>query len=322
VPPSVRNGSAFATRNLQYAGSACAEAQLRETDASNGTAEPFRTEGGKAAGHWRNGEAKLFLAFNLLPMRICRFTTSENLAPQFGILQDGFMAVSNATSIEGVTLSNSGAALPISELALLPPVTPSKIVCVGRNYREHAAELGNKMPDEPLLFLKAPSALIGDGDTIELPAASQQVEHEGELGVVIGRTAHKLTSADAALDYVLGYTCVNDVTARDLQRKDVQFTRAKSFDTFCPVGPHIETAADPLNLTVTTRVNGAQKQKGNTADMAFSVPFLITYISNIMTLFPGDLIVTGTPAGVSALKKGDTVEVEIEGVGLLRNSVA
>src|SRR5678815_3068745 len=194
------------------------------------------------------------------------------------------------------------------------PIRPSKIVCVGRNYREHAAELGNKMPDEPLLFLKAPSAIISSGDEIVLPSASQQVEHEGELGVVIGRVAHNIPSDEDPLSYVLGYTCVNDVTARDLQRKDVQFTRGKSFDTFCPVGPWIETELDPLNLTVKTRVNNVEKQSGRTADMAFSVPFLIRYIADVMTLLPGDLIATGTPAGVSPMKDGDVVEVEIEGI--------
>ena len=206
-------------------------------------------------------------------------------------------------------------------MKLLEPIRPSKIVCVGRNYREHAAELGNKMPDEPLLFLKAPSAIIYSGDEIVLPAASQQVEHEGELGVVIGREARKLKEDEDPLDYVLGYTCVNDVTARDLQRKDVQFTRGKSFDTFCPVGPAIVDGLDPLNLTVVTRVNGVVKQNGRTADMAFSVPFLIRYIANVMTLYPGDLIATGTPAGVSKMNAGDVVEVEIDGIGVLRNTI-
>jgi len=209
----------------------------------------------------------------------------------------------------------------LDEVKLLAPVTPSKIVCVGRNYREHAAELGNKMPDEPLLFLKAPSAVIASGDSIELPIASQQVEHEGELGVVIGKVARNISSSDDPLSYVFGYTCVNDVTARDLQRKDVQFTRGKSFDTFCPVGPWIETAIDPTNLAVETRLNGEVKQKGNTADMAFPVAFLIRYISEIMTLYPGDLIATGTPAGVSRMKHGDTVEVEVHGIGVLRNQI-
>lgn len=177
------------------------------------------------------------------------------------------------------------------------------------------------MPTEPLLFLKAPSAIIGNGDSIQLPPESTQVEHEGELGVVIAKQARKLSEDDDPLSYILGYTCVNDVTARDLQRQDVQFTRAKSFDTFCPVGPWIETELNPLNLIVKTRVNGIEKQSGRTADMAFSVPFLIRYIANIMTLFPGDLIVTGTPAGVSRLSAGDTVEVEIDGIGILQNVV-
>jgi len=206
-------------------------------------------------------------------------------------------------------------------MKLLEPIRPSKIVCVGRNYREHAAELGNKMPDEPLLFLKAPSAIIYSGDEIVLPSASQQVEHEGELGVVIGRVARNIPSDEDPLSYVLGYTCVNDVTARDLQRKDVQFTRGKSFDTFCPVGPWIETDIDPGNVTVETRLNGEVKQKGNTADMAFPVAFLIRYISEIMTLYPGDLIATGTPAGVSRMNPGDIVEVEVAGIGVLRNHV-
>ena len=206
-------------------------------------------------------------------------------------------------------------------MRLQEPIRPSKIVCVGRNYREHAAELGNKMPDEPLLFLKAPSAIIYSGDEIVLPSASQQVEHEGELGVVIGRVARNIPNDEDPLSYVLGYTCVNDVTARDLQRKDVQFTRGKSFDTFCPVGPWIETDIDPSNVAVETRLNGEVKQKGNTADMAFPVAFLIRYISEIMTLYPGDLIATGTPAGVSRMKPGDIVEVEVAGIGILQNRV-
>jgi len=210
---------------------------------------------------------------------------------------------------------------PLDEVKLLAPVVPSKIVCVGRNYREHAAELGNKMPDEPLLFLKAPSAVIAPEVKIELPPASQQVEHEGELGVVIGRLVRNLTDGDDPLSYVYGYTCLNDVTARDLQRKDVQFTRGKSFDTFCPVGPWIDTEIDPANATVTTRLNGEIKQQGNTADMAFPVAFLIRYISEIMTLYPGDLIATGTPAGVSKMNDGDVVEVEVGGIGVLRNPI-
>lgn len=224
-------------------------------------------------------------------------------------------------SLERPELQQTTISLPLNEVKLFAPVVPSKIVCVGRNYREHAAELGNKMPEEPLLFLKAPSALIAAEEKIELPRASQQVEHEGELGVVIGRTARALAPAENPLDYVFGYTCVNDVTARDLQRKDVQFTRGKSFDTFCPAGPWIETELHPANVAVTTRLNGEIKQQGNTADMAFPVAFLIRYISEIMTLYPGDLIATGTPAGVSKMRDGDTVEVEVGGVGVLRNQV-
>ena len=240
---------------------------------------------------------------------------------QFGVFEGDAVSRANTHTIESVLDASLDQPIATSAVQMLAPVTPSKIVCVGRNYREHAAELGNKMPDEPLLFLKAPSAVIGNGDCIELPDASQQVEHEGELGVVIGKQAHKLSPDDDPLGYVLGYTCVNDITARDLQRKDVQFTRAKSFDTFCPVGPWIETELDPLNLVVKTRVNGVEKQSGRIADMAFSVPFLIRYIANIMTLWAGDLIVTGTPAGVSPLKNGDVVEVEIDGIGTLQNGV-
>jgi 2-keto-4-pentenoate hydratase/2-oxohepta-3-ene-1,7-dioic acid hydratase in catechol pathway len=177
------------------------------------------------------------------------------------------------------------------------------------------------MPTEPLLFLKAPSAIIGPDEAITLPSQSSQVEHEGELGVVIGRQARRLTEADNPLHYVLGYTCLNDVTARDLQRRDVQFTRAKSFDTFCPVGPFIATGINPLDVLVETRVNGEVRQSARTSTMAFPVPMLLRYISNIMTLNPGDLVATGTPAGVSRLKAGDIVEVEVEGIGTLRNEV-
>jgi 2-keto-4-pentenoate hydratase/2-oxohepta-3-ene-1,7-dioic acid hydratase in catechol pathway len=212
--------------------------------------------------------------------------------------------------------------LRLAEASLLAPVVPSKIICVGRNYIEHAIELGNKIPDEPLLFLKAPSAVIGSGESIELPLASHQVEHEGELGVVLAKRAREISDDEDPLSYVLGYTCVNDVTARDLQRKDIQFTRAKSFDTFCPVGPWVEPELDPANTGVTTRVNGQVKQHGHTTDMTFSVSFLLRYISRIMTLFPGDLIATGTPAGVSRLKHGDIVEVEVDGVGVLRNVIS
>jgi len=254
---------------------------------------------------------------------ICRFSTTDLSAPRFGVIEGSeILPLAEGETIESFPAPRTADPISLANATLLAPVTPSKIVCVGRNYKEHAAELGNKMPDEPLLFLKAPSSVIGSGESIELPPDSQQVEHEGELGVVIGRRARKLAADDNPLSYVLGYTCVNDVTARDLQRKDVQFTRGKSFDTFCPVGPLIVSDLDPLNLIVETRVNGTVKQNGRTADMAFSVPFLIRYIANVMTLYPGDLIATGTPAGVSPMKNGNVVEVEIEGIGILRNTVA
>ena len=253
-------------------------------------------------------------------MKICRIA-HQGFARYAVIRDSSVFPLPAGYNFENISIPDQEHALALDEVKLLAPVAPSKIVCVGRNYREHAAELGNKMPDEPLLFLKAPSAVIAPGEEIELPSASQQVEHEGELAVVIGRRAHKLSHDDDPLSYVFGYTCVNDVTARDLQRKDVQFTRGKSFDTFCPVGPWIETEIDPGNVAVETRLNGEVKQKGNTADMAFPVTFLIRYISEIMTLYPGDLIATGTPAGVSRMKHGDTVEVEVSGIGVLRNPV-
>ncbi|MBA2526559.1 MAG: fumarylacetoacetate hydrolase family protein [Pyrinomonadaceae bacterium] len=255
-------------------------------------------------------------------MRLCRVAHATFEQPRYAFIEgDDVCPVNEREWFDGLAMPRSAYSIPLAEVRLLAPVTPSKIVCVGRNYREHAAELGNKMPEEPLLFLKAPSAVISDGDTIELPRESGRVEHEGELGVVIGHRARHISANEDPLSYVLGYTCVNDVTARDLQRKDVQFTRAKSFDTFCPVGPVIVRAIDPLDAEVTTRLNGDIKQRARTSTMAFSVPFLIRYIAEIMTLYPGDLIATGTPAGVSPMKHGDIVEIEIEGIGVLRNYV-
>ena len=207
------------------------------------------------------------------------------------------------------------------EREIAPDYAPSKIVCVGRNYAEHAAELGNEVPSEPLLFLKAPSAIIRNGEAIVIPPHSQQVEHEGELAVVISKSCKALSDADDWHEYVLGYTCLNDVTARDLQRKDGQFARAKSFDTFCPIGPHIETELDVTDILIETRLNGVVKQSGRTSQMVFSVEFLVRYISNMMTLNAGDLIATGTPSGVSKMESGDVCEIEIEGIGVLRNPV-
>jgi 2-keto-4-pentenoate hydratase/2-oxohepta-3-ene-1,7-dioic acid hydratase in catechol pathway len=198
---------------------------------------------------------------------------------------------------------------------------PSKIICVGRNYAEHAAELGNEVPKEPLLFLKAPSAFIRNGDPIVIPPQSQQVEHEGELAIVIGRKCKGLYDDEDPFAYIRGYTSLNDVTARDVQRKDVQFTRGKSFDTFCPIGPWIETELDVMDLRVTCSVNGEIRQDGRTSQMVFPVDFLVRYISRQMTVLPGDVIATGTPSGVSKLNSGDVCEVEIDGIGTLRNTV-
>jgi 2-keto-4-pentenoate hydratase/2-oxohepta-3-ene-1,7-dioic acid hydratase in catechol pathway len=200
-------------------------------------------------------------------------------------------------------------------------VQPSKIVCVGRNYAAHAKELGNEIPKNPMLFFKPPSALLEPGGTIVMPAVSAQVEYEAEIGVVIGRRASKVSAADA-MQYVRGFTCANDVTCRDLQKPDGQWGRAKGFDTFCPVGPVIAEGLDWTALEVIGRVNGEQRQRAPVSDMIFSIPVLIEYISGIMTLEPGDLILTGTPEGVGRLHPGDVVEVEIPGVGILRNTVA
>ena len=202
------------------------------------------------------------------------------------------------------------------------PPLPSKIVAVGRNYREHAAELGNVAPDvEPLLFLKAPSTLVLDGGDIVLPPESSRVDYEGELALVIGRRI-KNWPAERFLEALAGVCCANDVTARDLQKKDGQWSRAKSFDTFCPAGPRIIPGLDPSDLAIATRVNGSVKQSSRTSQMTFPPAFLVAYISRMMTLLPGDLILTGTPAGIGPLSPGDVVEVEIEGVGVLRNRVA
>lgn len=200
------------------------------------------------------------------------------------------------------------------------PVRPSKIVCVGRNYLAHAQELGNTVPPQPMVFLKPPSALLAPGDPIILPSQSQQVEFEGEIGVVILARLRNVSPA-AAERAKLGYVCVNDVTARDLQKTDGQWGRAKGFDTFCPVGPAVVEGLDWRALEVTTRVNGAVRQRGRTSEMAYSIPAIIAFISSVMTLEPGDLIATGTPAGVGPLASGDVVEVEVAGVGVLRNPV-
>ncbi|HWR66701.1 MAG TPA: fumarylacetoacetate hydrolase family protein [Bellilinea sp.] len=212
------------------------------------------------------------------------------------------------------------AEIPFASVTLLPPTQPSKIICVGRNYIEHAKEHGNEVPDVPMLFLKPPSTLIGTRMPIQLPPQSEQVEHEAELAVVIGRHGRWI-SPNGAKDYVFGYTIANDVTARDLQRRDGQWTRGKGFDTFCPVGPWIETDMDPFDQLITCRVNQDVRQMASTRDMVFSVQQLIAFASSVMTLEPGDLILTGTPAGVGPLAPGDVVQISIEGIGELTNPV-
>ncbi|MGQ9850457.1 MAG: fumarylacetoacetate hydrolase family protein [Aggregatilineaceae bacterium] len=249
--------------------------------------------------------------------RIARFLTPAG--PVFGLVENSI-----AYALPGDPFSaplQPGEPLgTVESLKLLPPVQPSKIICVGRNYAAHAAEHSAPVPEEPMLFLKPPSALVGAGDPIVIPQGIGRVEHEAELAVIIGRPAQRVAQHEA-LSYVLGYTCANDVSARDLQRKDSQWGRAKGFDTFCPLGPWIVTELDPRDVEVRCRVNGEQRQRARTAEMVFDVSALIAFISRVMTLLPGDVILTGTPAGVSPLAEGDTVEVEIEGIGVLRNPV-
>jgi len=256
-------------------------------------------------------------------MRFCRFLPKseprENAEATYGLLEGD-----TVRKIDGMpwrTWTAGNRTWPAKGYRLLAPVVPSKIVCVGRNYAAHAAEFGNEVPKEPLIFLKPPSSIIGPEEPIVLTSYSKHIEHEGELGVVIGQECAHLGDDDDPLSYVLGYTCVNDVTARDLQKSDVQFTRAKGFDTFCPVGPHIETQLDPRNVLVETYVNGARRQSGSTSLMVYPLVFLVRWISRMMTLFPGDLIASGTPAGVGRLAAGDTVEVSVAGIGVLRNPV-
>lgn len=213
-----------------------------------------------------------------------------------------------------------GEPFSFAETELLAPVTPSKILCVGRNYVEHARELGNEVPKEPLYFFKPPSSLIGHGKTIVLPSESERVEHEAELALVIGKRARRIRAEDA-LSHVFGFTIALDITARDLQKKDGQWWRAKGFDTFCPTGPCITEGVDCSDVRIVCRVNDQVRQDGRTSQMAFNIPFLIAYASNVMTLEPGDLLLTGTPSGVGPLKAGDRIEVEIDRLGALRCDV-
>ncbi|HEY3264517.1 MAG TPA: fumarylacetoacetate hydrolase family protein [Actinomycetota bacterium] len=214
----------------------------------------------------------------------------------------------------------TGEEVPLDDVRLLAPILPSKAVCVGKNYAAHAAEFDSDVPEEPLLFLKPSTSVIGPGDTSPLPSISRRVDYEGELAVVIGRLARSVR-AEEAFRYILGYTCANDVTLRDLQKKDGQWARAKGFDGSCPLGPWIQTELDPNDARVETRVNGDTRQSATTAELVFGVATVIEYITEVMTLLPGDVVLTGTPEGVGKLEPGDRVEVEVEGVGVLVNPV-
>ncbi|MBN1234641.1 MAG: fumarylacetoacetate hydrolase family protein [Methanotrichaceae archaeon] len=229
-----------------------------------------------------------------------------------GVVRGGSYSVENG-------IISGGEVLRQEDVHLMPPCQPTKIVCVGLNYVKHAQELKMPLPEEPILFLKPPSAVLAPGRQIIYPPSSQQVDYEGELAVVIGKRCRNIP-AEEAEKHILGYTCFNDVTARDLQKRDGQWTRAKSFDTFAPFGPWI-AKIDPSNADIETRVNGNVVQKSNTSDLIFDVPKLVQFISGVMTLEPGDVIATGTPPGVGQLQKGDAVEVEIEGIGVLKNTV-
>jgi 2-keto-4-pentenoate hydratase/2-oxohepta-3-ene-1,7-dioic acid hydratase in catechol pathway len=251
-------------------------------------------------------------------LKIYRFRYRKRILQ--GILKEEFLF-----PVKGSIFGNfriEGSPVPIGDVRVLPPVLPTKIIGIGRNYREHARELGNPVPEEPLVFLKPPSAVIGHLDGIVPPAMAGRVEYEGELGVVIKKRTRGLGDDAPVSDHILGYTCFNDVTARDLQKKDVQFTRAKSFDTFAAVGPCVATGLDPSALRLKTFLNGRLVQTAMTANLIFSVPFLVRFLSRIMTLNPGDIIATGTPAGVGPMTAGDRVDVQIEGIGVLSNTLA
>ena len=249
-------------------------------------------------------------------MRICRFRHAGH--DRYGAIEGTLVRPLSAAPWGGGL--PDGKPVPLSEVQLLAPVEPSKVVCVGRNYRAHAKELGNEVPPTPLLFLKPPSSVIGPQEAIRCPEASREVHHEAELGVVVGRTLSRASPVEAR-QAVFGFACLNDVTARDIQREEKQFTRAKGFDTFCPIGPVVETALDPMDASVVCRVNGSERQRGSTRDMVVDPFALLSFISSVMTLWPGDVVATGTPEGVGAIQRGDWVEVEISGIGVLRNPV-
>ena len=254
-------------------------------------------------------------------MKLCRFKASEKIS--FGVIEgDSVFEIKDDPFAAGFSGEvKKGAEHKLDSVRLLAPVLPSKIVAIGLNYKAHAAEFGKPLPEEPMIFIKPSTAVIGPEDEIVYPAhMSHRVDYEGELGVVIGKAAKEVQVSGAA-EYILGYTCVNDVTARDLQGKDIQYTRAKGFDTFAPIGPSIETGLDPLDATIQTYLNGQLKQNTSTKDMIFNVFQLVSFVSHVMTLLPGDIITTGTPSGIGKMRPGDIVEVRIEGIGGLKNRV-
>lgn len=255
-------------------------------------------------------------------MRVARFAGDDD--PQFGLIgdEDGTPTIA---VLKGDPLyagfELTGQKIPLDDVRLLAPVIPrSKVACIGKNYRDHAAEMGGEVPSTPLVFLKPNTSVIGPGDPIVHPSVSDEVHHEAELAVVIGRICKDVSVEDAA-KVIFGYTVANDVTARDLQKSDGQWARAKGFDTFCPLGPWIETNLDPADLRVTASVNDEPRQDGRTSDMVFSVADIIAYVSSFMTLLPGDVLLTGTPAGVGPIRVGDSVSVSVEGIGTLTNQV-
>jgi len=245
-------------------------------------------------------------------VKIVRF--NDHNQPKYGLIKDDHIEILRDEPYSGI--KKTGISVMKDKVNILAPARPGKIIAVGLNYKDHAAELGMKSPVEPCLFLKPPSSVIGPYEDISYPAPANQVDYEAELAVVISKRARDVTAQKAGR-HIFGYTCANDVTARDLQKLDGQWTRAKSFDTFCPLGPHIETELDPGDLTITSRLNGEVKQDSRTSRMIFSIPVLVSFISEVMTLEPGDIILTGTPPGVGPMQSGDVVEVEIGGIGTL-----
>jgi 2-keto-4-pentenoate hydratase/2-oxohepta-3-ene-1,7-dioic acid hydratase in catechol pathway len=250
-------------------------------------------------------------------VKIVRYSSPDG--PAWGVLDDGVVLAAEGTPFTDLRPTDRRVG-PLDEVSLLAPVTPRTVLCVGRNYRSHAEEFGNPVPEEPLLFLKPPAAVVGPGADVVYPALSQRVDPEAELVLVIGRTARNVAAADA-WDVIGGYTCGNDVTARDIQRSDGQWTRGKGFDTFCPIGPWVDTEFDPADVAVSCTVDGERRQHGRTKDLIFPIPYLIEYITRFTTLEPGDVILSGTPEGVQPVEPGNKVTVEVEGLGGLTNAV-